>query len=61
MSEMMLFPDTWEEYERFYGFRDDKEIYTNGSRLIPYIHWCARTHDRAHIVDMVNYLGYSKE
>ena len=25
------------------------------------IHWCARTHDRANIVDMVRYLGYSKE
>ena len=25
------------------------------------IHWCARTHDRAYIVDMVKYLGYSKE
>ena len=25
------------------------------------IHWCARTHDRGHIVDMVRYLGYSKE
>ena len=25
------------------------------------IHWCARTHDRPNIVDMVRYLGYSKE
>lgn len=25
------------------------------------IHWCARTHDRLNIVDMVKYLGYSKE
>ena len=25
------------------------------------IHWCARTHDRGHIVDMVRYLGYSRE
>lgn len=25
------------------------------------IHWCGRTHDRANIVDMVRYLGYSKE
>ena len=35
MGEMMTFPDTWEEYEEFYGFNDNKEIYTNGSRLIP--------------------------
>lgn len=25
------------------------------------IYWCARTHDRAHIIDMVKYLGYSRE
>ena len=25
------------------------------------IRWCARTHDRLDIVDMVRYLGYSKE
>jgi len=25
------------------------------------IHWCARTHDRGNIVDMVRFLGYSKE
>lgn len=35
MSEMMSFPDTWEEYEKLYGFNDSEEIYTNNSRLIP--------------------------
>ena len=25
------------------------------------IHWCARTHNRLNIVDMVKYMGYSKE
>lgn len=25
------------------------------------IGWCSRTHDNLHIVDMVKYLGYSKE
>lgn len=35
MSEMMTFPDTWEEYEKLYGFNDSEEIYTNNSRLIP--------------------------
>lgn len=25
------------------------------------ISWCAKTHDRVNIVDMVRYLGYSKE
>lgn len=31
----MEFPNTWEEFEKSYGFVDIKEIYTNGSRLIP--------------------------
>ena len=35
MSDCMVFPNTWEEFERDYGFVDSKEIYTNGSRLIP--------------------------
>lgn len=35
MSDMMTFPDTWEEFEKFYGFNDSEEIYTNNSRLIP--------------------------
>ncbi len=34
MADMMNFPNTWEEYERFYGFTDKEEIYTNGARLI---------------------------
>lgn len=35
MSDMMTFPETWEEFEKFYGFNDSEEIYTNNSRLIP--------------------------
>ena len=35
MADMMTFPETWEEYEKQYGFADDEEVYTNGSRLIP--------------------------
>lgn len=35
MSDLMMFPDTWEEFEKTYGFNDTEEIYTNGSRLIP--------------------------
>ena len=35
MNEMMLFPDTWEEFEQYYGFTDTDQVYTNGSRLIP--------------------------
>ena len=35
MSDMMTFPETWEEFEKSYGFTDNEEVYTNGSRLIP--------------------------
>lgn len=35
MADLMTFPNTWEEYERSYGFTDTEEIYTNGARLIP--------------------------
>lgn len=35
MADMMNFPNTWEEFERFYGFTDTEEIYTNGARIIP--------------------------
>lgn len=34
MSDIMTFPDTWEEFEKIYGFDDREEVYTNGSRLI---------------------------
>ena len=34
MCEQMMFHKTWEEFEDFYGFKDHREIYTNGSRLI---------------------------
>ena len=35
MKEMMTFHDTWEEFEKSYGFTDNEEVYTNGARLIP--------------------------
>ena len=35
MSDMMTLPDTWEEFEKSYGFTDNEEVYTNGARLIP--------------------------
>jgi hypothetical protein len=31
----MEFPKTFDEFAKDYGFTDDKEIYTNGSHLIP--------------------------
>ena len=35
MSECMMFPNDWAKFLEDYSFRDDKEVYTNGSRLIP--------------------------
>jgi len=35
MSEQMEFPITFEKFAKEYGFKDDKEVYTNGSDLIP--------------------------
>lgn len=36
MAEIMLFPDTWEEFEKQYGFNDSKQAYMYGNtRLIP--------------------------
>jgi len=35
MEEMMDFPKTWEEFVEYYGFRDEEQVYTNGSVLIP--------------------------
>lgn len=35
MDNIMQFPETFEEFAKSYGFKDSKEIYTNGSDLIP--------------------------
>lgn len=35
MSDAMVFPETWGEFEESYGFTDREKVYTNGSRLIP--------------------------
>lgn len=34
-GEQMDFPNTFDEFAKNYGFKDSKEIYTNGSELIP--------------------------
>lgn len=34
-GEIMTFPNTWEEYEKYWGFNDSEEVYTNNARLIP--------------------------
>lgn len=35
MNEQMEFPETFEKFAKEYGFKDDKEVYTNGLDLIP--------------------------
>lgn len=35
IGEQMEFPETFERFAKEYGFKDDKEVYTNGSDLIP--------------------------
>ena len=35
MSECMPIPDNWKDFIKEYSFKDIREIYTNGSRLIP--------------------------
>ena len=34
MSDMMKFPETWEEFAEQYAFVDREQIYTNGADLI---------------------------
>lgn len=34
MNEQMEFPETFEKFAEYYGFKDDQEVYTNGSDLI---------------------------
>ena len=52
MSEQMEFPETFDEFAGFYGFKDSKEVYTNGSELIPvfrvkqWLEHCAEGEDR---------------
>lgn len=35
MGDQMSFPDTIEEFLEQYSFKDRKEEYTNGAKLIP--------------------------
>lgn len=35
MSDYMTFPENWHDFLNNHSFDDSKEIYTNGTRLIP--------------------------
>ncbi len=53
MDNEMKFPETWEEFEKDYGFTDTEEVYTNGSRLIPSFRveqWLEHKTDRLKLV-----------
>ena len=34
MAENMMFPKDWMKFIEDYSFKDDKEVYTNGSQLV---------------------------
>ena len=35
MNQQMAFPETFEGFAKEYGFKDDKDVYSNGVDLIP--------------------------
>lgn len=35
LGEQMDFPDTFDEFVKIYGFKDEQEVYSNGIELIP--------------------------
>ena len=54
----MEFPNTFDEYANEYGFKDDKEIYTNGSELIPVFRvkqWLEHINKPTQIIDKSNF------
>ena len=35
MADIMEFPEYWEDFIKEYSFKDNHQIYTNGSELVP--------------------------
>lgn len=61
MADMMTFPNTWEEYEKIYGFNDIDQVYTNGSRLIPSFRvkqWLDHEAEQTERSDARKFVGY---
>lgn len=55
MNNCMEFPETFKEFAEDYGFKDSKEVYTNGSELIPVFRveqWLE--HKQAEILDKIS-------
>lgn len=66
MDNIMQFPETFEEFAKSYGFKDSKEIYTNGSELIPVFRveqWLehARVERTCHLIYCPDVLAGSKQ
>ena len=58
MSEQMEFPETFDNFAKEYGFKDDKEVYTNGSDLIPIFRvkqWIEHINKPTQMIDKSNF------
>lgn len=58
MNEQMEFPNTFDEFAKEYGFKDDKEIYTNGSELITIFRvkqWLEHINKPTQMIDKSNF------
>ena len=58
MSEQMEFPETFEKFAKEYGFKDDKEVYTNGSDLISIFRvkqWLEHINKPTQMIDKSNF------
>ena len=56
MSETMNFPETFDEFAENYKITDDKQVYTNGTELIPIFRvrqWLMRPDENAKTVEQI--------
>lgn len=57
MADMMTFPRTFMEFIKEYSFKDEEEIYTNGTELVPVFRveqgWEHYTADAANALDNI--------
>ncbi len=54
----MEFPETFDEFADSYGFVDTKEVYTNGSHLIPVFRvkqWLEHISEKTQMIDKSNF------
>lgn len=56
MDETMNFPETFDEFAENYKITDDKQVYTNGTELIPIFRvkqWLMRPNENAKTVEQI--------